>query len=55
MWDEHIGVVQAFADATTEGNLEAALERCHPEIEFFSLMAQLEATTTAALQASAGI
>jgi ketosteroid isomerase-like protein len=43
MWDERINVVQAFADAITERDLEAALECCHPEIEFFSLMAQLEA------------
>jgi ketosteroid isomerase-like protein len=43
MWDERIRVVRAFADAITEGDVEAALELCHPEIEFFSLMAQLEA------------
>ena len=41
---ERIGVVRAFADAITERNLEAALELCHPEIEFFSTMSQLEAT-----------
>jgi ketosteroid isomerase-like protein len=44
MWDERIGAVRGFADAITEQDLEAALELCHPEIEFFSLMAQLEAT-----------
>ena len=44
MGRERIGVVQAFADAITERNLEAALELCHPEIEFFSTMSQLEAT-----------
>jgi ketosteroid isomerase-like protein len=44
MWDERIGVVQGFADAITKRDVEAALELCHPEIEFFSLMAQLEAS-----------
>ena len=44
MWDERISAVQAFADAITERDLGAALELCHPEIEFFSLMAQLEAS-----------
>jgi ketosteroid isomerase-like protein len=44
MWDERISVVRAFADAITERDVEAALELCHPEIEFFSLMAQLEAS-----------
>jgi ketosteroid isomerase-like protein len=44
MWDERIGLVRAFADAITERDLDAALEVCHPEIEFSSLMAQLEAT-----------
>jgi ketosteroid isomerase-like protein len=43
MWEERIGLVRAFADAITERDLEAALELCHPEIEFFSLMAQLDA------------
>ena len=43
MWEERISVVQAFADAITERDLEAAVELCHPEIEFFSLLAQLEA------------
>jgi ketosteroid isomerase-like protein len=43
MWDERINVVRAFADAITARDVEAALERCHPEIEFFSLLAQLEA------------
>jgi ketosteroid isomerase-like protein len=43
MWDERIGRVRAFADAITARDLEAALEVCHPEIEFSSLMAQLDA------------
>jgi ketosteroid isomerase-like protein len=44
MWDERISVVRAFADAITARDVEAALELCHPEIEFFSLLAQLEAS-----------
>lgn len=44
MWEERISVVRAFADAITERDVEAALELCHPEIEFFSLLAQLEAS-----------
>jgi ketosteroid isomerase-like protein len=44
MWDERISVVRAFADAITARDLEAALEQCHPEIEFFSTMSQLEAS-----------
>ena len=44
MWDERINVVRAFADAITERDLETALEVCHPEIEFFSTMSQLEAS-----------
>jgi ketosteroid isomerase-like protein len=43
MWDERISVVRGFADAITERDLDAALELCHPEIEFYSLLAQLEA------------
>jgi ketosteroid isomerase-like protein len=43
MWEERISVVKSFADAITERDVEAALELCHPEIEFFSLLAQLEA------------
>jgi ketosteroid isomerase-like protein len=43
MWEERITTVRAFADAITERDLDAALEVCHPEIEFFSLLAQLEA------------
>jgi ketosteroid isomerase-like protein len=43
MWDERISVVRAFTDAVTERDVDAALEFCHPEIEFFSLLAQLEA------------
>jgi ketosteroid isomerase-like protein len=40
---DRISVVRAFADAITERDVEAAVALCHPEIEFFSLMAQLEA------------
>jgi ketosteroid isomerase-like protein len=43
MWDERIRLVRAFADSITDRDLEAALEVCHAEIEFPSLMAQLEA------------
>ncbi len=43
MWDERIRLVRAFADSITDRDVEAALEVCHPEIEFSSLMAQLEA------------
>jgi len=43
MWDERIRLVRTFADSITDRDLEAALEVCHPEIEFPSLMAQLEA------------
>ena len=43
MWDERIKTVRAFADAITERDLDAALPLCHAEIEFFSLLAQLEA------------
>jgi len=44
MWEERISAVQAFADAITDRDIDAALVLCHPEIEFFSLMAQLEAS-----------
>jgi ketosteroid isomerase-like protein len=44
MWEERISIVGAFADAITERDLEAALHLCHPDIEFFSLLAQLEAS-----------
>ena len=43
MWDERISVVRGFADAITERNLERGLELCHPDIEFFSMLAQLDA------------
>ena len=43
MWDERIERVRAFADAITARDVEAALEVCHPEVEFSSLMAQLDA------------
>jgi ketosteroid isomerase-like protein len=31
--------VRAFADAINAGDLEAAIEACHPEIEFLSVLA----------------
>jgi ketosteroid isomerase-like protein len=40
---DRIESVRAFANAITDRDLEAALEVCHPEVEFPSLMAQLEA------------
>jgi ketosteroid isomerase-like protein len=43
MWDERTRRVRAFADAITARDVEAALEVCHPEVEFSSLMAQLDA------------
>ena len=39
-----ISVVRAFGDAINGRDVDAAIELCHPEIEFFSLMAQLEAS-----------
>jgi hypothetical protein len=39
-----MSLVRAFADAITDRDVEWALELCHPEVEFFSLMAQLEAS-----------
>ena len=44
MWDDRISLVRAFADALTDRDVEWALELCHPEVEFFSLMAQLDAS-----------
>jgi ketosteroid isomerase-like protein len=44
MWEERISLVQAFADAITARDVEAALELCHPEVEFFSSLALLEAS-----------
>jgi ketosteroid isomerase-like protein len=43
MWEERISLVRGFADAITTRDVERALEVCHPEVEFFSLMAQLDA------------
>ena len=43
MWDERISVVRSFADAITERDLDWALELCHPDIEFYSMLAQLDA------------
>jgi ketosteroid isomerase-like protein len=40
---DRTNLVQAFADAITERDLEAALAVCHPEVAFPSLMAQLDA------------
>jgi ketosteroid isomerase-like protein len=42
MWDDQL--VRAFADAITDRDVEWALELCHPEVELFSLMAQLDAS-----------
>jgi len=39
-----MSLVRAFADAIIDRDVEWALELCHPEVEFFSLMAQLEAS-----------
>ncbi len=39
-----MSLVRAFADAITDRDVEWALELCHPEVEFFSLTAQLEAS-----------
>jgi hypothetical protein len=47
IWDERISVVRVFADAMTERGVEAALYLRYPEIEFFSLLAQLEASPIA--------
>ena len=44
MWDERISAVRAFADAITQRDVEGALAVCHPEVEFYSLMAQLQAS-----------
>jgi ketosteroid isomerase-like protein len=44
MWDERVSTVRRFTDAVTARDIDAALEFCHPEIEFFSLLAQLEAS-----------
>jgi ketosteroid isomerase-like protein len=44
MWEERITLVRAFADAITARDVDAALELCHPEIEFFSRLALLEAS-----------
>jgi ketosteroid isomerase-like protein len=43
MWDERIRRVRAFADAITARDVESALDVCHPDVEFSSLMAQLDA------------
>jgi ketosteroid isomerase-like protein len=43
MWEERISVVRGFTDAVSARDVDSALECCHPEIEFFSLMARLEA------------
>jgi ketosteroid isomerase-like protein len=43
MWEERISVVRGFTDAVTARAVDSALEFCHPEIEFFSLLAELDA------------
>jgi ketosteroid isomerase-like protein len=43
MWDARISVVRGFTDAVTARDLETALAFCHPEIEFFSMLAELDA------------
>jgi ketosteroid isomerase-like protein len=45
VWDARIETVRGFADAITERDVDAGLALCHEEVEFFSLMAQLEART----------
>jgi ketosteroid isomerase-like protein len=45
VWDARIETVRGFADAITERDVHAGLALCHEEVEFFSLMAQLEART----------
>jgi ketosteroid isomerase-like protein len=44
MWDERISALRAFADAISRRDVEATLAVCHPEVEFPSLMAQLQAS-----------
>ena len=43
MGEGRVSVVRAFANAITDRDVEAAVEVCHPEVEFPSLMAQLDA------------
>jgi ketosteroid isomerase-like protein len=43
MWEERVSVVRGFTDAVSARDIDAALGFCHPEIEFYSLMARLEA------------
>ena len=45
MWEERIDFVRGFADAITDRDVEAGLALCHEDVQFFSLMAQLEART----------
>jgi ketosteroid isomerase-like protein len=45
VWDARIETVRGFADAITERDVDAGLALCHEAVEFFSLMAQLEART----------
>jgi ketosteroid isomerase-like protein len=45
MWDERVETVRRFAEAINERDVDAGLELCHEDVEFFSLMAQLEART----------
>lgn len=39
MTDPRAEAVRGFADAITRGDVETALEVCHPEIEFLSVLA----------------
>ena len=43
--DEAAGAARRLADAITQRDLDAALEVCHPEIEFSSMLAELEGST----------
>ena len=43
--DAGVTVVRLYADAISRGDLDAALEVCHPAIEFSSMLAQLEGAT----------
>jgi ketosteroid isomerase-like protein len=45
MPDEATTAVQRYADAISRGDVDAALEVCHAEVEFSSLLAKLEGTT----------
>ena len=42
MHPDRTSLVQAFADAITKRDVDAALAVCHPDVAFPSLMAQLD-------------